>query len=250
MSCYAFHVNVLQTAVRAAAVLTLFSSSAAASLITFIGSDSVTHHSYSASFSVVGSNLQLVLTNTGTTASAVDTDILGSLFFTVSGGTTLTPVSAALGSGSSYVNGSGTIGQRWEYLAGLGGVSPNGQSMGVSAVGYSIFGSANFCSSGCNSVSGIDYGLATSNYVAGSGNGSIKSTTLIESSAVFTFSGIPNGFDPSTSITNVEAQYGSAINTAYQVTGVAVPTPEPSTVLFGAVGLAGLLFSRRFRYLS
>jgi hypothetical protein len=243
-------VKLIQTAARAAAVLTVFASSAAASLITFTGSDTVNHHSYTASFSVVGSNLQLVLTNTGTLESVMDTDILGGLFFTVSGGTTLTPVSAALGGGSSYVNGTGTIGQHWEYLAGLSGSSPNGQTMGVSAVGFSIFGASNFCSSGCVNTQGIDYGLATSNYVAGDGNGSIKSTTLIKNSAVFTFSGIPNGFDPSLSITNVQAQYGSAVNTAFQTTGVTVPTPEPSTVLFGAVGLAGLLLVRRFRHQS
>jgi hypothetical protein len=237
-------VRLLQTALRAGTVFAVFATSAAASLITFTGSDSTAQHSFSATFSVVGSNLQLVLTNTSNIASATDTDILGGLFFTVSAGVTLTPVSAALGSGSSYVNGTGTIGQHWEYLSGLSGVSPNGQTMGVSAVGYSIFGAANFCSSGCSSVSGIDYGLASSSYVAGSGNGSIKSTTLVENSAVFLFSGIPNGFDPSTTITNVQAQYGSAINSTYQVTA---STPEPSTILFGTAGLAGLLFVRRFR---
>jgi hypothetical protein len=69
------------------------------------------------------------------------------------------------------------------------------------------------------------------------------SRVVIDNSVVFTLNGIPNGFDPSTSISNVEVQYGSA-TTDDQLKGVRVPTPEPSSMLYGAFGLAGVFFVR------
>jgi hypothetical protein len=236
--------------VRAAVALTLLASSAAASTISFTGSDAT--HAFSASFSVVGSNLQITLLNTESSGAAVNSiDVLGAIYFNISGNTALTPLAAALGSGSSYVNDpshTAVLGQDWQYLSTLSAaVTPNGQRQGISAVGYGIFGpSGNFCTSGCNNLGGIDFGLVPTSYVAGTGSGIGSSRVVIDNSVVFTLSGIPVGFDPNASISNVEVQYGSATSDD-QLKGNKVSTPEPSTIVFGACGLAGLALARRRR---
>jgi hypothetical protein len=228
---------------RTAVAVLFLASGAAASTISFTGSDAT--HSFSASFSVVGSNLQITLANTETSGAAVNSiDVLGAIYFTIGGGTTLAPVSAALGAGSSYVNGSGTLGQDWQYLSGLSG-TPNGQTQGISAVGYGIFGpSGNFCSSGCQNLQGIDYGLVPTSYVAGSGSGIGSSRVVIDNSVVFTLSGIPAGFDPNASISNVTVQYGSSTSDD-QVTGIKVATPEPASFALFGIGAVLLAVGRK-----
>ena len=234
-----------RTFANAFALMTVTAAAALASPITFLGTQG--NQSYTAVFVNLGGGvLQLTLTNTGTVAPNDESGVLGALFFSLNGDPALTPVSVVLGSGSSIVNGSGNPGPHWEYLGGLSG--PGGATDGISAAGYGIFGSGNFCSgTGCgNSLQGIDWGLVDSAYTAGSGNGSISGQVLIQDTAVFLLSGLPDGFDPSTGVTDVGAQYTATVSGSGTVTnfvpGSDPPTPsvpEPSTcVLLGAALVA------------
>ena len=194
--------------------------------------------SYSALFENLGGGLlQITLSNTGTVAPSDETGVVGALFFNLAGDTVLSPVSMSLGSGSVIVNGSGDPSPDWEYAAGISG--PDGATQGLSAAGYGLFGSGNFCSgSGCgNQLKGIDWGLVDSAYVPGSGNSSISGRPMIQDTAVFVLSGISDGFDPSTEISSVSAQYTASL-TGTNLPGVDPPSvPEPASYLLFAAGL-------------
>jgi PEP-CTERM motif len=203
---------------------------------------------FSAAFDVVDGNLQITLTNTGQKSPTDESGVIGALFFDITGNPTLTPVTM---SASGIVNGSGDPAPNWRYDSGISG--PDGASQGISAAGYSIFGSkGNFCTGAdCgNNLGGIDWGVVNASYSAGSGNGSISDRTLIQDTATFVLSGLPDGFDPSTAISNVSAQYTASLTgtTSTNVLGFDPPppgVPEPSTYVMLGGGLILLAGVRR-----
>jgi hypothetical protein len=99
----------------------------------------------SATFDIVGGQLQIVLTNTSAADVMVPAQVLTALFFDIPG-VTLTPVSAALTAGSTVYfgpDGGGNVGGEWAYASGLTG-APGSAALGASSSGFGLFGSGNF----------------------------------------------------------------------------------------------------------
>ena len=227
-------------------LLLLGSTLAIGAPITFVGSSgSLTA---SATFSTSGTNLIITLSNISMADVMAPSDILTALFW--NGGP------AGLGRGSVVINAGGTVlfggtdpggvvGGEWVYKSGLSG-APAGS--GLSSAGFGWFGPGDvFPGSnlqGPVSPDGVQYGLTSKGDNPLTGNAPvIGDNALIQYSIVATLTGLPVGFDPSTSITDVWFQYG----TAPDEPGFGSNVPEPA--LMGAVGVA-LLGLGAFRRLK
>jgi hypothetical protein len=228
---------------------------ASATPVTFTGSSG--NRSASADFSIVGGNLQVVLTNTSLFDVTVPVEVLTAVFFDLVSNPTLSRVSALLASGSTVSFGSsngGDVGGEWAYKAGLGSSSPATQ--GISSVGLSLFGPGDRFNplsnlQGPASPDGLQYGITSAGDNLGTGNAPVTGgNALIQDSVVFTLSGLPGGFDPSTAVSNVSFQYGTAL-TEPNIPGCRDCThvvPEPSTwimLVTGTLCLLGYGWSRR-----
>jgi hypothetical protein len=221
----------------AVAIWTGASTSALAAL-TFTGSSGT--FAATATFDVVGGNLQITLANTSladVTAPTAGGGILTALFFDLAPTTTLTPVSATLGAGSTVFFGlsnGGNVGGEWAYGGGLSG-APGNAGLGVSSSGFGLFGQANFNGQnlqGPACVDGLQYGITSAGDNTGTGNAAVTGNfALIKNSVVFTLSGDPafTTIDDYT-ISHVSFQYGTALSDAH------VPAvPEPTTMIAGAL---------------
>jgi hypothetical protein len=213
--------------------------------------------SASADFSINGSGqLVVVLTNTGVNDVLVPGNVLTAMFFDLNGVGTLTPVSAALSGGSAAFYASlpaGGVGAGWQYEDGRSGL-PGGQTEGLSASGFGVFGpSGNFGSPGVT-LNGIDFGLLSAGDNTGTGNGGITSGgPLIKDQVTFILSGLPGGFteqDLQNDLVNVAFQYGTSLGnpTTEPCIGSCGPatTPEPSMPLLIGAGLLAWGVSRRY----
>ena len=207
--------------------------------------------SASATFQVVsGNNLQVTLTNTSLENAMRPTGILEGLFWDITGSPALTASSAVLPLGTTILfPPADPIGEQWAYKQGLGAAGqPGGGQYGLGGAGFGVFGPGN-----CfipqppgpgAPPDGLNYGITT----AGATEAFWPLPMLgpfIKKSIVFTLGGLPGGFDPSTSISNVWFQYGTAFDEpSYEGDTDPHPpaTPEPLTVvglLMGCGALAG-----------
>ncbi len=228
----------------------------AAAPITFTGSSGSL--SASATFTVVGSNLQIVLTNSGTSDALVPTDVLTGIFFDVTGIPSLSAVSATSGGTSStlnvgnpaiFVSASGTnIGGAWAYEQ---GTLAHGALYGISAAGLGVFGTSNVFPGpnvdGDPGVDGLDYGLLPAGDNLTTGNGGLNGRTLTKNSDTFLLSlGSLPGFNPSASIHNLTFQYGTALTeTSIPGRPPALETPEPVTLALLGMGFLAFGATRR-----
>jgi hypothetical protein len=213
--------------------------------------------SASANFSINGSGqLVVVLTNTGVNDVLAPGNVLTAMFFDLNGVGTLTPLSAALSGGSVAFYASlpaGGVGAGWQYEDGRSGL-PNGQTEGISASGFGVFGPNGNFGSPAVTLNGIDFGLLSAGDNTGTGNGGITSGgPLIKDQITFTLSGLPVGFtdaDLTNDLTNVAFQYGTALGqpTTEPCIGSCGPatTPEPSMPLLLGAGLLAWGVTRRY----
>ena len=232
---------------------TLAGSSAHAATISFSGSttnsDGNAALSAKATFSTVGTQLQIVLENTANATSMRPSDLLAAIFFDVTGPSLA--MAYVSGTAESLVNHNGTAnggstnaGSQWAYAhdaASLGGGVT--QHYGVGGAGFGIFGAG---------VDGADWLIVTDNFNGG-GNLNSNKNPFIKNSITLLLSGLPIDFDPLASIGNVRFQWGTSLSepstsalcldctTNFQ----ALATPEPGSLLLLGSGVVAV--SRRFR---
>jgi hypothetical protein len=204
----------------------------------------------SAAFTISNLDLIVTLSNTGTSAPENANDILTAVFFDLDGDLKLTPVSAQIPSGSSVIGHplplgfTGNVGSQWAYRNDLVGAT-NGVDEGISSETMKWFGTKNLFSNekikGFGSFGGLAFGLMPDTNSPGNDKGSLKNQGLIQNSVVFTFSGLPPGFDLS-DISNVAFQYGTSVKGPNLMGEIpANEIPEPTTIELVAVGLFGAL---------
>ena len=221
-----------------------------------------------AKFEVVGTDLQITLTNTDTKVYQDNKrnrdDVLTALFFDIYDGDlslTFGPSGALVAAGSSIINGpaatnvtappSGTKEGGWAYEEGvMAGVS---QTHGLGTVGFSIFSADDVMDKSLPSSQRniADYSLISSSYVSTENLKNNIDTPLVMSSLVFTLGGVPVDFDLAR-IGNVRFQYGTSVseNSSFGFPTF-VPTnlpnvPEPTSLaLAGFAGLGVLAGVRR-----
>jgi hypothetical protein len=202
----------------------------------------------SATFEIVGGDLQITLSNTSSSDVLNSAQLLTALFFDLDPTVGLTPISALLASGSTVVNGptgGGNVGGEFAYDDGLAG-APAGAGLGVSNSGLGLFGDANFNGtnlSGPTAVDGPQYGITSAGDNTATGNTALLTTPIIQSSVIFLLDigGSTVYSDISEfSISNVSFQYGTALGD----TNLKVPDGGSTAALLG-VALFGFEFARR-----
>src|SRR5688572_6389295 len=219
------------------------SSSASAVLFNFSGNSNASGNPLAASvnFSVSGTTLTIVLTNTATSAAMNGADVLDGVFFDIAGANPVFSAgNATLTSGSSFVtnnNGPASgnpLNDEWMYD------SPApilGTEYGVGSTGFPGFNpnndnfTARFWSGTAMAGGQSDYGLVPT---AGITVGSI-SNVYVNNSVTFTFT-LSSAISES-DIQNVLVSYGSGGETQL--------VPEPATLGALAMGAFALLKRRR-----
>lgn len=202
--------------------------------------------SASASFDTIGTNLVVTLSNISALDAMVPIDVLTGVFFDVAGAPlSLTRVSAIVPMGSVVHFGptdpGNVVGGEWAYKGGIAG--PRGADYGISSSGLGLFGPGDrFPGNDLQppaSPNGLEYGITTMGDNVATGNTPMTgANALIQHQVVFTLSGLPLGFDPMASISNVSFQYGTALDEPN--------IPAPAGVV-SMLALAGLAQARRRR---
>jgi hypothetical protein len=252
--------SVCFTVVCALGLLGTAASSAHA--VTFTGTNG-SNLSASAAFTVVGGNLNVVLTNTSTSDVLNQSQLLSAVFFDITAVGALTPHSATLTGGSTVLFDSqpanGIVGGEWAYRSNSSLPGPGGATEGISSSGFGLFGQANFPGPDLDpptAVNGFNYGITSAGDDPTTGNGAVTGQPIgnpptpvpfIQNAVAFVL--YCNGAAGSCAesildtITRVSFQYGTAL-TDTNIPGVPLP---PALVLFGTALVGMGVLSRRRR---
>jgi hypothetical protein len=219
----------------------------------------------SAAFDVSGDVLTITLTNLSSQTSYTNPFVLTGLLFHLTTPFTLTPQSAQLPVGSSFVGGacnkpgcagSTNLAGEWGYAT---GAYTGGATRAIASSGYISTGltgnRGNFGPNGTGgpdlddpvSLNGINYGLVGAGYTNANASGTAASEPLVMSSALFTLSGATGlGGEQ---IDNVSFQYGTSFSepNVTVTTEEPAPVPEPATVVLLGSGVAVLVRMQRKR---
>lgn len=210
----------------------------------------------SATFAISNLNLIVTLANTGTFDPNDPADILTALFFTIPENLVLSRISAELGPDSGVIahplplGFDGTVGGEWAYRNNLTG-TPLDANEGISSVGMKWFKKTDLFPGqnlqGPKGPAGVQFGVTTLFDLPSNNRGGIKNQGLIKNVVVFTFGGLPEGFEL-TDLSNVTFQYGANLKQP-EIFGDVLPIPEPSTISLVTAGLLGALTLVRRRML-
>jgi len=230
------------TAAAAAAAIAVATPAAAA--VTFNATNG-SNLSASATFDIVGGNLQVTLTNTSGVDINDPAQILHALFFDISGNPSLTYTSANICGSCTFTAAGPTgtdVGAEWGYITNPIGVT---QTYGLSSAGYGA-GSYAFVPGATDQPhqgtppGGGDYGLVSAGYTTAGDNGGVTNNQpYIDNSVIFNL-GAYNG--SLSNISNLRFQYGTAL-TDPNLSAV----PEPATWALMLLGFGGIGVSMRRR---
>jgi len=231
----------------AAAATALAAATPAAAAVTFNGTNG-SNLSASATFDIVGGNLQVTLTNTSGVDINDPAQILHALFFDISGNPSLTYTSANICGSCTFTAAGPTgtdVGAEWGYITNPSGVT---QNYGLSSAGYGV-GSYTFVSGATDQPhqgtppAGGDYGLVSAGYTSAGDNGGVTNNQpYIKNSVIFNLGAFNGSLG---SVNNIRFQYGTALTNA-NLPGTP-PVPEPATWAMMLVGFAGIGVAMRRR---
>jgi hypothetical protein len=215
--------------------------------------------SASASFTISGNTLTILLTNTdsptGGGAPDVSSEVLTGLFFNL-GTATFTPISA---NGSiiqtdncdlSPCAGQTGVGGEWGYAQG-GSSWFSGTTQGIGSAGtlgsHTKFGGTNYEGPPNGSLNGVEFGIVPDGWTEDQGNNALDAEALIAGTVQFVLQ-IPNGVTLQESdIKNVYFTYGTSTSepkfkggttTAVPTTGTGSTGSVPEPALLSMLGLA------------
>jgi len=206
--------------------------------------------SASATFSVSGTTLTIILANASTADVLAPNQVLTALFFDTTPDMLLTPVSAMLALGSTTYFGSTApnVGGEWSYAHDISNAPGGTANQGTSSTGLGLFSpSGNFPGAnlqGPVSVDGLQYGLTSAGDIMTTGNSAVTGGfALTKNSVILT---LTMSTSPLNNISNVRFLYGTSLDGTLLTSKDTPPVPDGgSTLILLGSALAGVGLLRR-----
>lgn len=234
-----------RTLLTIVAAFGLLATHAIADTVTFTGSSGGL--AASVTFTVNGTDLDVILMNASNGDPIDPASILSAVLWDMTGSPTLTATSANScptctikygGPGGS----GGDVGGEWGYLEGSLGTGVT-QTEGLSSMGGGNFGVGTRFNTNelqgppSGSLDGIQYGIAPTTDTTGNDNGGLSGNFMEINEVDFVLGGLPNGFSVQSGISNVRFQYGTSFDETHFGGGGDGKVPEPGSIVLLGSGL-------------